>query len=129
MGINCLWIPTPQPTESGSKLIPTVFQQKARENPPSFKNAFANGYEIPARSHSVYESCLLDVSLRPVSRFLAGPSRARTGSVRLFLSLDTASCAGSFIPEAAMLLSVYPASHCFCQSATPAYLCPKRRHL
>ena len=74
-----------------------LFQQKARENPPSFKNAFANRYEIPARDHSVYVSCLLDVSLRPISRFLAGPSRARTGSVRLFLCSDVTSCVDRYL--------------------------------
>ena len=88
-----------------------LFQQKARENPPSFKNAFANRYEIPARDHSVYVSCLLDVSLRPISRFLAGPSRTRMGSVRLFLCSDVTSCVIVIPSEATMLLSVRPTKH------------------
>ena len=118
------WNRFPDQWESGFKLISTVFQQKARENRPSLIIPFLLIELKYQQEHCILVPCWAFL-WRSMSRFLVGPSRARTGKRPAFLFLDAASNAGTQPPEVAMQPSTRPSTHLSLMISKPMLSFPK----
>ena len=131
MRLNCLWIPAPQPAEARFQAHFNGYFSKRTHKPAKLKTSLLLKKMRNTQQGTIVSLCLAGrFSIVLVAGSWLDLHVHAWGTVRLFLSLDIASCIGSLIAEVVMLLSVCPASHCFSQpefhsSGMPRYICVK----
>ena len=127
MGINCLWIPAPQPAEDGFWAHFYGYFSKRRVNLPVSKSALLL-LRSKCQHRKIVSSCLAG---RFLVRLRSGSGRTYTSRMgrrpAFFVQTSLVRRYLSSTSEVAMLLSVRPASHHICQpefhpSGSPRYI-------